>query len=280
MTLLTTNANKAFLPEEAGALIIKPVEAASAAIAVSTNVATTSAFFRIPTVNADPSAAWVGEGEEIDVSDATLGEASTGFKKIAGLSIISVELADDATPEAATLVGNGLARDIARKLDTAFFGSADGDPNQPEGLEDLTNVGTVNAGATFANIDPFTEAQFAAESQGASITAWVANPADALALAKVKESTGSNRNLLQPDPTQPTRRLVNGIPLTVSTAVTPGTIWGIPGEVAYVVIRKNVTLDVDRSAFFTSDRVAVKSTLRAGFVFPQPEAIQKISRTP
>lgn len=278
MATLTTNANKAFLPEEAGALIIKPVEEASAAIAVASNVSTNANFFRIPTVNTDPAAAWTGEGEEIDISDMTLGEVSTGFSKIAGLTVISVELAEDATPEAATMVGNGLARDIARKVDSAFFGAQGADTNQPEGLEDQT-TGVVDAGAAFTGIDPFTEAQFQAEAQGATITAWVANPTDALALAKVKEGTGSNRNLLQPDPTAPSRRIVNGIPLTVSTAVTPGTVWGIPADAAYVVIRKNVTLDVDRSAFFTSDLVAVKSTMRVGFVFPQPLAIQKISLT-
>lgn len=276
MTLKLANANKAFLPEEAGQLIILPVQAAAAAATVASTLTTAANYFRIPIVNTDPSAAWTAEGEEIALSDATLDEVGTGFNKLAGLSVITRELADDATPQAAELVGAGLGRDIARRLDEAFFGAKGVNANRPEGLLDQT-TGTVNAGTAFTSIDAFTEAQFAAEAQGATITSWVANPADALALAKVKESTGSNRNLLQPDPTAPTQRLINGVPLTASNAVAAGTVWGIPQAAAIVVIRTDVTLDVDRSAFFTSDRVAVRATMRVGFVFPQPLAIQKIT---
>jgi HK97 family phage major capsid protein len=277
MTLDTSAGNRAFLPSEAGPLIVQPVLSISIAAQVA-NVVTTSAHeFRVPIVADDPTAEWTPEGEEITPSDAALDEAEVAFRKLAGLSIITRELAEDSNPAAAQVVGQGLARDIARKLDVAFFGATGGDP-QPEGLEDLIGVTPV-AAAGFANVDPFLEAMAEAEQIGATLSAWVTDPATALALAQVKETTDSNRPLLQPDPTRPTRRIVEGLPLYISPAVTEGTVWGIPKDRTFLVLRDNTRLEVDRSAYFSSDRVGVKATMRAGFAFAHPAAIIKVSDT-
>ena len=93
----------------------------------------------------------VAEGDEITPSDATIPEVNVVPSKLAGLSIISSELANDTSPEAATAAGDGLARDISRKLDAAFFGTMSA-PAQ-SGLGALSGVSTyVNAGA-FATVD-------------------------------------------------------------------------------------------------------------------------------
>lgn len=105
---------------------------------------------------------------------------------------------------------------------------------------------------------------------------FVANPADALVLAKLKDETGSNRPLLGIDATAPTKRNVLGVPLLTSPGVRVGSVWGIPKARAFVVRRQDVTLAVDRSAYFTSDRTAIKATLRVGFGFPRPAALQRV----
>lgn len=61
------------------------------------------------------------------------------------------------------------------------------------------------------------------------------------------------------------------------TDVDAGTIWGLPKARLFVVRRKPVDLQVDRSAYFTSDRTAIKATMRVGFAFPQVAAIQKVA---
>lgn len=272
MSMLTTDANQGFLPEEIGDLVVQPVIDAAVATQVAKVVTTAAHKFHIPIVAADPSAQWIEEGEEIIPSDATFSEAPVTFSKVGGLTIISRELAEDSSPEAAQVVGDGLARDIARKLDTAFFG--DVAAPAPSGLESLDFVSHVDA--DFSSTDCFFEAQSEAEQVGASIGAWVTDPDTALLLATVKEQTGSQRPLLEPDPTQPTRRVVGGVPLWVSPAVTAGTVWGIPQDRTIVVIRRDVTLDVDESAYFSSDRIAVRVTMRVGFGFPHEAAVVHI----
>lgn len=281
MTLNTGDANKAFLPEEAHPLIVQPVEAASIALQVAETVQTGEQvnYYRVPIVTEDPTAAWVAEGDEITQSEPDLDEVSSPFFKVAGLTIITRELAEDSSPAAANLVGTGLGRDIARKIDAAYFGSKGASTIQPGGLEDLTGINAVDAGAAWANTDPFAEAIYAAESAGATLSAFVAHPSDGLLLAKVKKATGSNEPLLGNDPTQPARRVIAGVPLRVSPAVTPGTVWGIPQGRTIIAVRRDVTLDIDRSVYFTSDRVAVRATMRLAMLFPHAAAIQKISLT-
>jgi HK97 family phage major capsid protein len=270
------------LPEQYGDLIVQPVQAASIATKVATVVTTGAHDFHLPIVTADAGAAWVAEGDEIAPSDAAFAELVVTPRKLAGLTIVSRELAEDSTPAAAQVVGNSLARDMARKLDVAFFGNLA--LPAPAGLGALPTTGAgavsaVDAGAAFTDADPFAEALAAAEQVGATLTSFVANPADALALAKVKEATGSNKPLLGADPTAATRRVVLGVPLRVSPAVAAGTVWGIPAERVMVVLRDDVRLESSSDAYFSTDRVGVKATMRVGFAFPHPAAVVKISLT-
>ena len=56
-----------------------------------------------------------------------------------------------------------------------------------------------------------------------------------------------------------------------------GTVWAYDTSKSWVVLREDATLEVDRSVFFTSDRVAVKAVLRAGFAHPHPQGVVKIT---
>lgn len=281
MTLKTEHGNRAFLPEAVHDLVVQPVSQASIAMLVANTVSVDESAngYRVPVVAADPSVEWVAEGDEITPSTPTLAEVYAPFSKLAGLTIVSKEMAEDTSPAAAEFVGNGLARDLARKIDAAYFGSKGTDPVRPAGLEDLAGVNAITAGASWTNVDPFAEAVYAAEAAGATLAAFVANPADALLMAKVKKATGSNEPLLGNDPSEPTRRVVQGVPLFVSPGVTAGTIWGIPKGRTVVALRRDPKLEIDHSVFFTSDRVAIKATLRAAILFPHAGAVQKVTLT-
>jgi HK97 family phage major capsid protein len=124
MALYTSTTNtRGILPDDHGPLVVQPLMTESVAALVSTVVSTSANRYRIPTVTADPTAAWVAEGAEIPITDPTLAELTVTATKVAGLTIVSRELADDSNPAAANVVGQGLARDIARKVDGAFFGA-------------------------------------------------------------------------------------------------------------------------------------------------------------
>jgi HK97 family phage major capsid protein len=112
------------------------------------------------------------------------------------------------------------------------------------------------------------EALYAAEDAGRTLTAFVANSADALALSQLEDSSDSSRPLLG-DPIEGTRRTLLGVPLFVC----------IPRDVAMVVRRSDVTLVVDRFRYFERDSVGIRATMRVAFGFPHPAAIQRISLT-
>ena len=195
--------------------------------------------------------------------------------KVAGLTIISRELADDSAPAAAQVVGDGLARDIARRIDQAAFAGLASPA--PGGLTTLSGVQTyVNAGA-FGNLDFAAEAISKAETVGATVTAFVTSPATALALAKVKTATGSNQPVLGMDATSATSRQILGVPLYVGQYVAANTLWAIDSSRTWLVVRDDAKVEADRSVFFTSDRVAVKATMRAAFGFTHPQSIVKVT---
>jgi HK97 family phage major capsid protein len=275
LTTASTNA-AAISPDEIKQLIVLPVDRASVAMQVATVINTDATRTHIPLVTGDPSASWVAEGAEIGASDPTIDDIVIVPAKIAGLTVITNELAADTSPAAAAIVGEGLARDIARKIDLAYFGSKGASAVQPAGLENLTGFTAVAKPATWADLDPFAEAVANAEGLGLQLGSFVANPADVLALSRLKESTTSKRGLLTPDPADPTRRMIFGVPLLVSTGVTAGTVWGIPSERAIIVRRNDVDLQIDRSAYFTSDRTAIRATMRLSWGVTQPAAFQKI----
>jgi HK97 family phage major capsid protein len=275
MALTTSTGAGILTPEQVSTLLVLPVIERSVAATCTTVVNTDASAFRIPLVTADPTASWVAEGAEITPSDTTISETDVVFKKVAGLSIITRELSEDSSPAAAQVVGDGLARDIARKVDAAFF--ANTTTNGPAGLGSLT-TSVVTSGSAFT-VDSLIDALAAAAAVGAEIDTFVVNPTDFVALSKLKQATGSNVPLLQNDPAKPSGRIVLGVPLVLSTVVAAGVAWGIPRNRCYVVIRNDATVETDNSVFFTSDRVAVRATMRVGFGFPHALAVVKLTHT-
>jgi HK97 family phage major capsid protein len=97
-------------------------------------------------------------------------------------------------------------------------------------------------------------------------------------LSTLREATGSNMPLRGADLTVATRRTILGAPLFTSPAVPAGTVYGILADRVMVVMRDDVRLEVSREAYFSSDRVAVKATIRVGFAYP-PAAVIKVALT-
>lgn len=278
--MFTTSGGPAILrPEEIGPLIVQPVQQLSTALQVSTVLSTTSHEMRIPIVTEDVEAAWTPEGSDITPDDPSVDELVVTPKKLASLTLISNEQANDSTPAAVNLVGESIARTLAREIDKAFFGTTVA--NGPSGVEAVVGVNAVTAD-TITDIDPFTDAEYAVLAAGGRISAWCCNAATARDLAKIKRLTGdslsSNEPLLQPDPTQAGRRAINGVPLFVvpGTAIVDGEVWGFDGTRVFSVLRQDVTLAVDPSWAFGKDSLAVRATMRVAFGFPHPAAIALI----
>ena len=244
---------------------------------VSTVVQISTNQLRIPVVLTDPQASFVAEGAEIPVTDGTLTEIVATPKKLAALSIISSELAQDSSPAALQVVGDGIVRDVKRQLDASFFGNTTA--NGPSGLGSLTTATATNAGS-WANLDSFSAAIANAEVLHSNVTSFVAPPATVLALSTLKEygTAGSNKPLLGTDVTQPVSRTISGVPLYSSPAVAADVVWAIPAQHVIFVARTDATVVSDSSVLFTSDRVAIRCTMRVSYAFTQPMAITKITK--
>ncbi|MFE0789151.1 phage major capsid protein [Streptomyces mutabilis] len=274
MTMLSS-ANGAVLPPEYGAVVTKPVEALSVAYLTGTKVTTSASEYLIPILATDVTTGAVVEGAEITPSDAVFEELRIKPAKFAGLTIISRELADDSNPAAADQVGRSIARQIANSVDNALFNALTA-PN-PAGLASLTGISAVAAPAAWTNLDPFEEAVSLSEAAGGRVTAWVTGATTALEVAKLKDATGSNKGLLNPDLTAEGRRAILGRPVVVSPFVPADTVYGISREDLLVVTREDTRLDVDRSAYFSSDRIGVRGTMRVAFGMPVPAAHVRIT---
>lgn len=275
----TVNSSAILRPEQVADLVVRPALAQAIATQAATLRSTSSHSLRIPIVTSDPTTGWVEEEAEIPLSSLGLDELVVTPSKVAGIVPVSREAADDTSPAAAEAIGAGLARDIARKLDTAFCGNV-ANP-APKGLAALADaaVSLVSRTAKFTNsdnLDDFAQAASLVEVAGGSVSAWLANPVDALALATMKAGSTSSAPLLSADPAQAARRTIEGRPLLISPAVAAGTIYGVDKTAAFVVLRENTRVEVDRSVFFTSDRFAVRAVMRVGFGFTDPKRVARI----
>ena len=283
MSLLESTANGILLPEFVGPLVIQPLQARSTALQICTEVQTPSQTFRLPVIDLDAACAWTPEGQDIDTSDPLISEEVVTPKKVAALIKVSNELASDSSPAATTVVGDGLARSLARKIDSALFGNTIA--NGPNGLLSVPGISYVSSGG-FTNFDPFVEAQSKLERVGSTVTAWAASYETVKVLSQVKTFSGndltSNENLLSDDKTGaagPTPRSILGVPLysLPEGVIEDGIVWAIDQAKVFAVIRQDISLVVDPSYFFGSDSLAVRCVMRVGYGFPHPAAICKIS---
>jgi HK97 family phage major capsid protein len=267
----TTTGSPILSPSAVHSLVIQPIIDQSVAAQVSTVVSVGTTSLRVPRVTADPTAAWTAEGQEIGVSDATLDEITVTPKALKGLVVVTSELAADSSPAALGVVGDGLVRDLRRKIDAAYFGNTVA--NGPSGVGSLTTSTAANGGS-WATLDSFEAAKSAAETLHTEITAFVTSPATALALSTLKafSTAGSNMPLLQSDPTKPSARTISGVPLYVSPSVAADIVWAIPRAHSLFVLRQDASVVTDSSVYFTSDRVAVRATLRV------PMSVVKITK--
>lgn len=283
MVMNRTTTGAVLRPEQVSDLIIRPVVGelgSPGGLSVASRVATveriTGTSLRIPIVTADASAAWVMENQEIPVSDAALGEITVTPSALAGLTRISVELADDSSPSAARAVSDSLSRDLVRQLDAAFFGNLAAPA--PVGLAGLVGVSDIVAGGAWANTDWAAEAMSAVEVEGATIDSFVANPADVLALSKIRDETGSNRTLLSAT-SGPGSRSILGVPLISCAQVAPGVIWGIPRDRVMLVVRQEADLMFAYERWAEFRQVGIRVDMRAAFGFAHPAAIARIALT-
>jgi HK97 family phage major capsid protein len=215
--------------------------------------------------------AWYNELDTISATDGATGEVVVTPSKTAGITRISSELGEDTDPAMADQIGAALANQIAEAVDTAWLANT----TTNNGLLSIA-YGSVDSGAiaSVANLDPFIDAQFAAEAVGAELTSWVMHPTIAKQLSKIKVQSGSNQTLLQ---RVEDGLRVAGLSVFVSPKVDALTLaWGIPKARTVTVLRKGTEVVRSKDAGFYNDAVDIRAIARVGFGFLQPASVIRL----
>ena len=275
MAVLNSGLQTAWTPEDYGALIDLVIAEKSVAFQAGTRIVTGSETLRVPLLTADPAVGFYAENTEISLTDPTTNELVITPKKVAGLTQISNEAAEDSNPAVADQVGQSLGRSIAKKIDASFF--ANTTTNGPSGLLSLTGINVVDTGTvTLTSLDPFHDAKAAALADGAEISVWILAPDVALTLSKAKQLTsGSNVGLLDTTGVADGVTLA-GVPVLVSTDVAAGNAWGLDGSQVLIVQRSGTRVERSRDAAFAYDAVQVRGTARVSFGFANPAGVVRL----
>lgn len=271
MAVLNTALDAAFTPEDYGKLVDTEVDAKSVAFQAATVVNTSKHQVRFPVLVSDPETGWYRENEQITLVDPETDEIVVVPSKVAGLTQVSNEAVEDTDPAVAAMIGRALARDIAKKIDAAFFG--DTVTNGPSGLLSVEGVQVVDTGAGWTTLDYVHDAKSQALANGAELTHIVLAPDVALALSKAKTATGSNQGLLE---TVDDGIKLAGLIALVSPAVTEGSAWALDASQVMTVRRKGTTVVQSKDAAFGSDATQIRAVSRVGFGFANPSGIVRL----
>lgn len=272
MAVLNSGLAAAWKPDQYGELIDLVIAEKSIAFQAGTVIQIGSETIRLPVLTADPSTAWYAENTQISLSDPSNTELVITPKKVAGLTQISNEAAEDTNPAVAEQIGQSLGRSIAKKIDAAWAGNTVS--NGPSGLLSLSGVNVVDTGTvTLTSLDPFHEAKAAALADGATLSHFILAPDVALTLAKAKETDESNKGLFESVADGVT---LAGVPVLVSTDVAAGNAWGVDAAQIYVVQRRGTTIVKSDQAAFDYDAVQVRATARVSFGFANPSGVVRL----
>lgn len=222
---------------------------------------------RVPWVDIDDTVGFVDEGQPIPENASTYSETVVRTGKIATLGKFSREQLEQ--PNAAQLVVNSLSRSVVNKANTAYLGNA----ADPTGLLHL--AGITDGGVLGADLDSLADAVLGIEAEGGKATHIIAAPGAWGAVSKMKGATGSAVPLLGAGTEEADRRVL-GVPVLVTSAAPADTLL-VVDSTAIVSAVGQVQLARSEDAFFESDVVGVRVTLRLGWAAMKPERIVKIS---
>lgn len=282
----------AYTPAQAAAFFFDKLSATSVGLRSGFRVIQTDRdSLLVPRLTSDVTSAWVAEGGTISSTDLAADIIIATPRKLAGIEALSNELIEDSEPAILDTVGMSLIRSIALRFDLAAF-EGSGTPPEPRGLKNVSGISTVSMGTNggpLSNLDPFADALGLLEQENAEGTAIAMHPRSWKAVAKLKETSTSNKPLIQEEaggPTAAVRRSIYGVPVFLSSqlsiAETQGTasdassVYVYQADQVVAVMRRETRVERDSSRLFNSDQSEVRAIMRADLVVPNPKAVVRV----
>ena len=171
----------------------------------------------LPTVTGGV-AGWHTELQTLTDANLAASEVEVVPKKIATLQLVSNESLSDAN--AAEIIGRALVGALASGVDSQFF--LGGDADGPDGIEEFYEDGLEVVDASAAtDLDVYVDAIAQIEDNGGTPSVIWMRGATWAALSKLKQATGSEMPVLNPQPTGSTTRSIQGVAVRVSSSSLP-----------------------------------------------------------
>lgn len=224
-------------------------------------------FVRVPAINLDADTGFVPEGNDIPESDPDLSELVLATGKIAVLVRISREQL--AQPAVQDVVTAEIKRSVLKKVDWALL-------QQPSPVAPATFppagliAKAIDGGTVTDNLDAVIDVVASIEALGGSCTNIIAAPDAWASLAKLKDEDTSNRSLIGAGVESAQRTLLS-IPVNVTSAMPEGKILAVD-KTKTLSAYGQIQVSRSEHAYFSSDSLALRATLRFGAGFTQSGA--------
>jgi HK97 family phage prohead protease len=202
---------------------------------------------------------FVGQSKAIKVSKGDYLSVSTTPYKAAGLTVVSNELLEDASPSALTLIGDSLKEAVAQAVDTKFL-SADALSSgvSPAGILNGVSAITSNGGDAQSIITDIRAlfAPFITAKNTSGGFAFIMTPTNALALSLMRNALG------QPEfPTMsPQGGTFNGYPVYIGDNVGAGDVILIRTQDVWRIGDSGVRMSLSDSAMIEQDDAPTGAT--------------------
>ena len=274
-----------FVPNEQAAEIIKKVARGSSVMRLSKLENMTSETKKFPVMTSGAGAYWVGEGERISTSGATWIFPEVKAKKLAVIIPVTKEKLEDSTIDVFTELQDSIAEAFYQAFDkAAIFGQ--NSPFATSILGGIDSVGAEVVDNSSVNLDlSASDVMAKVEDAGYEVDGWAASIGLKNRLRKLRDSSGAPIYIDGTDQTelynQPIEFVRNGAWDKEKALAIAGewkySIVGVRDGISYEILKEATlqgTLDADGKplSLAEQDMVAIKATMRIGYLCVKPEA--------
>ena len=229
---------------------------------------------RVPYVSDLPEVHVVDEGEGVTGSEPAYDEKLIGTQKLMLISRMTREASTHSV--ASSLLASSMGSAVTRKANQVFLnGMANSsDSRTTAGIVDLAGT---TATAALTSLDPLIDLITELETEGATPSDMVTDPATWATIMKLKAGDGSNLPLVGA-PAQTTQRTLFGCTVHVTPDVPANTLL-VADRRALISVTGTVQVAVSDDVFFNSDTIARRLIWRIGWDAVHPERLGKLTIT-
>lgn len=274
-----------FVPKEQAAEIIKKVARGSSVMRLSKLENMTSETKKFPVMTSGAGAYWVGEGKRISTSGATWIFPEVKAKKLAVIIPVTKEKLEDSTIDVFTELQDSIAEAFYQTFDKAAIFGKDS-PFATSILGSIDSVGAEVVDSSSVNLDlSASDVMAKVEDAGYEVDGWAASIGVKNRLRKLRDSSGAPIYVDGTDQTelynQPIEFVRNGAWDKEKALAIAGewkySIVGVRDGISYEILKEATlqgTLDADGKplSLAEQDMVAIKATMRIGYLCVKPEA--------